>query len=141
GRALQIYKERFANAGDFTFFMVGSFALDSVRPFVEKYIASLPADGRKEKAIERGIRPPTGVVSKTVHKGIEPKASTRLYFSAPCAYSYEHRVILDALRELLDIRLRAALREDKGGTYGGGVSPSCNHIPYERASVQINFGS
>ena len=28
GRALQIYRERFANAGDFTFFLVGSFPID-----------------------------------------------------------------------------------------------------------------
>jgi zinc protease len=141
GRALQIYKERFADAGDFTFFMVGSFAPDSVRPFVERYIASLPSRGKKESAMDRGVRPPAGVVTKVVHKGIEPKASTRLYFSSPCAYSFEHRVVLDGLRDLLDIRLREVLREDKGGTYGVGVSTSCNHIPYERASVQVSFGS
>ena len=140
-RADAIYKERFGDAGDFTFFLVGSFAPDSVRAFVERYVASLPSAGRKEKAVDRGVRPPPGVVTKIVHKGIEPKANTRLYFSSPCAYSFEHRVVLDGLRELLDIRLREVLREDKSGTYGVGVSASCNYIPYERASVQISFGS
>ncbi|HVT39863.1 MAG TPA: insulinase family protein [Gemmatimonadaceae bacterium] len=141
GRALQIFKERFANAGGFTFFLVGSFAPDSVRPLVERYIASLPSGGRKETVVDRGVRPPPGVVARTVRKGIEPKASTRLYFSSPCAYSFEHRVVLEGLRELLDIRLREVLREDKGGTYGVAVSASCNHIPYQRAAVQISFGS
>ena len=140
-RANAIYKERFGDAGDFTFFLVGSFAPDSVRALVERYVASLPAVGRKEKAVDRGVRPPMGVVTKIVHKGVEPKASTQLYFSSPCAYSFEHRVVLDGLRELLDIRLREVLREDKSGTYGVGVSASCNYVPYERASVQISFGS
>ena len=141
GRALQLFRERFANAADFTFFMVGSFRPDSVRPLVERYIASLPGTAARERVVDRGVRPPPGVVTRTVRKGMEPKASTRLIFSSPCAYSYEHRTVLDALRELLDIRLREVLREDKGGTYGVSVSASCNHIPYERASVQISFGS
>jgi zinc protease len=140
-RAAQMYKERFANAGDFTFFLVGSFAPDSVRPLVERYIASLPSTGKRETAVDHGVRPPPGVVAKIVRKGIEPKASTRIYFSSPCAYSFEHRAVLSGLRELLDIRLREVLREDKGGTYGVGVSASCNHIPYEYASVEISFGS
>ena len=141
GRALQLFRERFANAADFTFMLVGSFSPDSVRPLVERYIASLPGSAARDTVVDRGIRPPPGVVTRTVRKGIEPKASTRLYFSSPCSYSYEHRVVLDQLRELLDIRLREVLREDKGGTYGVSVSASCNHVPYERANVLISFGS
>ena len=140
-RALSIYRERFADAGNFTFFIVGSFAPDSIRPLVERYLASLPSLSRKEVVIDRGIRPPPGVVTKVVRKGVEPKATTHLVFTSPCAYSYEHRLVLDGLRELLDIRLREVLRGDKGGTYGVEVSANCDHIPYQHASVQITFGS
>ena len=141
GRALQIFKDRFADAGGFTFFLVGSFSPDAVRPLAERYIASLPSTGRKERVLDRGVRPPPGVVVKTVRKGVEPRASTRLYFSSPCAYTFEHRVILEGLRELLDIRLREVLREDKSGTYGVSVSASCSQIPNEHASVLISFES
>ncbi len=142
GRALQMYRDRFGNAGEFTFFLVGSFSVDSVRPLVERYVASLPSTtGRTEAAKDRGIRPPTGVVTRTVYKGVEPKANTRLIFTGPCVYSYENRLILDALREVLDIRLREVLREDKGGTYGVGISASCSAIPYTRSRVDISFGS
>lgn len=140
-RALALYRERFANAGDFTFFLVGSFPMDSVRMFTERYLASLPSTGVKEKARDLGIRMPQGVVEKTVRKGVEPKATNQLIFHGPCTYSYENRVVLDVLQELLDIRLREVLREDKGGTYGVGVSASCNHIPYERYRVTVSFGS
>jgi zinc protease len=140
-RALQLYKERLSDAADFTFFLVGSFSIDSIRPLVTRYLASLPAAGRKEQARDRGNRPPAGTLSRTVRKGIEPKATTRLIFTGPCDYSFENREILGALSELLDIRLREVLREDKGGTYGVGVSASCNSIPYTRARVDISFGS
>lgn len=140
-RALGIYKDRFADAGDFGFYLVGSFSIDSVRPLVERYLASLPSAGRKETAKDRGIRPPSGTVTRTVRKGIEPKANTRLIFTGPCEYSFENREILGGLRELLDIRLREVLREDKGGTYGVSVSASCNNIPYSRSRVDVAFGS
>ena len=84
---------------------------------------------------------PSGVVEKTVHKGVEPKASNEFIFHGTCSYSYANRVVLDALQDLLDIRLREVLREDKSGTYGVGVSASCNHIPYDRYRVTISFGS
>ena len=140
-RALEIHRERFADASGFTFFLVGSFAPDSVRPFVERYLASLPSLHRGERARDVGIRPPPGVVERTVRRGVEAKAQTELVFTGTCAYSYESRVLLGALRDLLDIRLREALREEKGGTYGVGVSGNCRHIPNERYDVTISFGS
>jgi zinc protease len=140
-RALSLYRQRFANAADFTFFLVGSFALDSARALTERYIASLPSTGPKEKARDLNIRMPRGVVEKIVRKGVEPKASNQIIFHGPCTYSFQNRVVLDALQGLLDIRLREVLREDKGGTYGVGVGASCNHIPYERYRVMISFGS
>ncbi len=139
--ALKLYQERFADAGDFAFFLIGSFSIDSVRPLVERYLASLPSKGGKEVAKDRGIRPPTGTIARTVRKGVEPKASTRLVFTGPCDYSFDNREILGGLRELLDIRLREVLREDKGGTYGVSVSASCNNIPYSRSRIDIAFGS
>ena len=78
---------------------------------------------------------------KTVRKGVEPKAQSQLLFNGPCRYSYANRHVLASLRELLDIRLREVVREDKSGTYGVGVSAGCRHIPYEHYDVSIEFGS
>ena len=140
-RSLAIHRDRFADASAFTFFLVGSFDPDSVRPLVERYIASLPSQKRGEKAKDVGIRPPTGVVSKTVRAGIEPKAQTMIVFSGPCEYSIENRTVMSAMRELLNIRLREVLREDKSGTYGAGVGANCSHIPYSNYRVTVSFGS
>ena len=40
--AMRIYQDRFNDAGDFTFALVGSFDVDSIKPLLELYIASLP---------------------------------------------------------------------------------------------------
>jgi zinc protease len=140
-RALGIYRERFSDGSGFTFFLVGSFSPDSVRPLVTRYLASLPALHRNDQPHDNGIRPPEGVVERTVRMGVEAKAHTQLVFTGTCAYSYDNRLVLSELQDLLDIRLREALREDKGGTYGVNVSASCRHIPAERYSVSVEFGS
>src|SRR5581483_2580088 len=41
--SMAFYKARFADASNFTFVFVGTFTVDSLRPLVETYIASLPA--------------------------------------------------------------------------------------------------
>jgi zinc protease len=141
-RTLQLYRERFANAGDFHFFLVGSFSPDSVRPLVERWVASLPSTGAApEKARDVGIRPPPGIVKKVVRKGVEPKAQTELVFHGSCEYGMASRSAISALVGLLDIRLREVVREDKSGTYGVQVGGTCSSIPYAHYSISISFGS
>ena len=57
-------KSRFADASDFTFVFVGSFDVEAMKPLVERYLASLPSIHRTEAAIDRGIHPPDGVVTR-----------------------------------------------------------------------------
>ena len=55
-KSLAFYKDRFADASDFTFVFVGSFDLPTIKPLVERYLASLPAINRKEAARDVGMR-------------------------------------------------------------------------------------
>ena len=59
-KSLTFYRARFANAGNFTFFFVGSFTEDSMRPLVETYLASLPAAATRENWRDLGITAPRG---------------------------------------------------------------------------------
>ena len=54
-KSMAFYKNRFADASDFTFVFVGSFDVNAIRPLVETYLATLPSIGRKE--IVEGRRP------------------------------------------------------------------------------------
>jgi zinc protease len=140
-RSLAIYRQRFADAGDFTFYFVGRFDPDSLRPLAETYLASLPSSGTREQWRDTGIRPPGGVIRKTVRRGVEPKARTALVFTGPAEFTRESVTEINGLAEALEIRLRERLREDLGGTYSVGVQGSVERDPYPRYTFIIDFGS
>ncbi|HEX6576281.1 MAG TPA: insulinase family protein, partial [Gemmatimonadaceae bacterium] len=140
-KALAIYKDRFANAGDFTFVLVGNVDTVAIKPLVETYLASLPNTGRVEKARDVGIKTPMGVVEKILHRGTEPKANTRLVFTGACTYTPQDRFILRALTTLMQTRLNESLRERLGGTYSPSVGGSCQREPRQQYAIQVGFGS
>ena len=140
-KSYDFYKDRFSDASGFTFVFVGNFKPDSIKPLVEKWLGALPSTGKTETWRDTGVRPPTGIVQRVVKKGAEPKARTALIFTGPFEYTRQDRYHLSALGELLNIKLREALREDLGGTYGVGVSPSATRDPRPAYRFTIGFGS
>ena len=141
-RALEFYRDRFSNAGDFTFVLVGNVDTAAVRPMVERWLGSLPATGRLESWRDVGIHAPDGVVKREVRRGLEPKAQTRLVFHGPAtATDLAERYAMAAMSELLEMRLRDRLREELGGTYGVSVSGSLSRVPRAEFAVSIAFGS
>jgi zinc protease len=139
-KSMAFYKDRFADAGDFTFVFVGTFTPDTMKPFVEQYLASLPSSGRKETWRDVGMAPPRGVVEKMVKKGIEPKSQVSLVFTGPFQYDQTHRIAMRSLVSTLDTKLRETLREDLSGTYGVSVSSSYSKFPVQRYSIDISLG-
>jgi zinc protease len=139
-RSLRFYRERFGDASDFTFLLVGSFTLDQMRPLVSSYIANLPALHRHERWRDVGVSTPAGIVKKEIRKGIEPKSQVILTFTGPLEWTVEGRIGLNALTEVLRIKLREVLREDKGGTYGVSVQSALIHYPAPESRFAISFG-
>ncbi|HDL19308.1 MAG TPA: insulinase family protein [Bacteroidetes bacterium] len=139
-KSFKIYKDRFADAGDFTFFFVGNIDLKKFKKYVKTYLASLPAIKRKETWKDVGIRPPKGVIKKIVKKGIEPKSRVTLIFTGPYKYSRMNNYLMDSMANILRIRLREVLREDLGGTYGVGVRSTTTRYPDEEYRISISFG-
>ncbi len=139
-KSLAFYKDRFADAGDFTFVFVGTFDLATIKPLVEQYLASLPSAHRIETWKNVHLDPVKGVVEKVVKKGIEPQSQTGIIFTGPMKYSRDQRVAMRALGMVLETRLRESLREDLSGTYGASASPQYFQIPEERYSFAISFG-
>jgi zinc protease len=140
-KSYAFYKERFSDAGGFTFVFVGNFKPDSIKPLVAKWLGGLPSTGKKESWRDTGVRPPSGVVERVVKKGAEPKARTALLFTGPFEYTRQNRYHLSALSELLNIKLREALREDMGGTYGVGVNAGTSRDPRPSYRFSIGFGA
>jgi zinc protease len=139
-RSFEIYKERFANPGQFLFTFVGNFSTDSIKPLLEKYIASLPGSIQKETWRDVGIRYPAGRISKIIRKGRESKASVRIFFTGNTSYSETDDLQMGQLCKALGIKLREVLREDAGAVYGVGVSGGINREPVNNYSINIQFG-
>ena len=139
-KSFAFYKDRFADASDFTFVFVGSFEPAAIKPLVERYLASLPSLGRKETWKNVGMGPVTGVVEKSVKKGIEPQSQVAMVFSGPFQWNRGQRVAIRAMASVLETRLRETLREELSGTYGVQVSPTYTQIPNEQFLFNIGFG-
>lgn len=139
-RAFEIYKDRFSDLSDFTFVFVGNFEVEKIKPLLEKYIGGLPSTKRVESYKDLHIDKIKGKVEKTVYKGLEDKASVNLQFNGTFNYTEEDRVLLDALAEVLDIKLTEKLREEAAGVYSPSISASYNKLPTPTYNLTIAFG-
>ena len=139
--SLDFYRDRFADASDFTFVFVGNIDTTTIKPLVERYIASLPASHRKESWRDIGMDYPKGVIQREVHKGSDDKSQTQIVFTGPFDYTRHDVYLLSALVDVLQIRLRDRLREQLGGTYGVGVSANPTPYPRKRYAISVGFGS
>ena len=140
-KSMAFYKERFADASDFTFTFVGSFDLATIKPLVERYLGALPSIRRKEAWKDVGVRTPKGIVEKKVEKGIEPKSRAAIVFSGPFDFDRKQRIAIRAMAEVLQNRLLEKIREDLGSTYSITANASYQRIPKTEYSVTIQFGS
>lgn len=139
-KADRIYRDRFADAGDFTFLLVGNVSPATLKPLVLTWLGSLPATGRNETWRDVGMRPPTEVVNVRVEKGIEPKSQVEIVFTGPADFTREGRHDLGALSTVLETRLREVLREDMGAVYGVSVDGDLSRRPWPSYEVSISFG-
>jgi zinc protease len=139
-KALAFYKDRFGDAGDFTFVIVGAFDVAKIKPLVETYLASLPATKRREKEKDSGIRRAGGSIKKAWPLGSEPKAQVSLSFYGDQAWTRDNDRDMFILGQVVEMRLREILREDMGGVYGVGAGGWIARRPRTERSFGINFG-
>lgn len=140
-RSLAFYRDRFADASDFTFLLVGDFDLESMRPHVERYLASLPAIGREETWRDVGPKAPRGVIEKSVFKGVEPQSQTTIIFTGAFEDTRQNRTALGAMASVLQSQLTDRVREELGGSYSIGVSRSTSWRPDSTYTLTVRFGS
>jgi zinc protease len=140
-KIFEVYQDRFADAGDFTFIFVGNFALDSIRTPLQKYLGSLPTTGRNEtwKNVKADLA--EGKIEKTWVRGAAPKAIVEMVYHGDFEYTPEDRYAFTSLISLLQIKLREAMREDKGGVYGVSVRSVARSKPDSTYAVTISFNA
>ena len=138
-RSIAIYRERFSSAKDLTFVLVGSFDLQAVKPLLATYLGSLPTHDIPTDYRDVGLRPVKGVVKRAVYSGTEPKSTVSLTFTGDAAFSELEQMRLQALVEVLNIRIIEVLREKLSLIYGGSASASLGRIPYQSYSLSVTL--
>ena len=138
-RSLEIFRQRFSSARGMTFIFAGSFELDKIKPLIASYLGTLPVGDVPHAYRDVGMRPVTGVVKKEIYMGSEPKSTISITFNGDVAYSDEQKLTLQALGEVLNLKVIEVLREKMSMIYGGGFETSMGQHPYGHYSVALNL--
>lgn len=138
-KAYDIYKEKFANAGNFHFYFVGNIDEATFKKEVLQYIGSLPSTGKETKYKDTGYRQMMGDFTKVYKKGKDPKSMVQIVYAGEAPYNEKDAIALEALGEVATIKVIEKLREDESGIYGGGARGYMGKVPYNSYSFSISF--
>jgi zinc protease len=140
---MAVHHDRFGNASNFTFTVVGAISPAEVRPFVERYVASLPSTGQHETPKGEDVKPYLHRLNRIVNTVPLPKAQTYLIFDGPFTTNPDEylreRQRLGAVAAVFQDRLRMRVREQLSGTYSPFVQSETIAIPDEHFRVIAAF--
>ncbi|MBU2951213.1 insulinase family protein [Tamlana agarivorans] len=135
-----IYLDRFKNVADFEFFIVGDIDQKTLKPLLEKYIASIPATKEKETWKDNSVNWVSNSIDKDVFIKMEdPKSTVHIAYKNNMDYSLENEIIAKTVGDILQLRFTETLREEEGGTYGASALASIVKRPLEQAFISVNF--
>lgn len=112
---------RFVNAGDFRFQFVGDFKVEEMKPLIEKYIANLPANDRRETYQWVRIHSKDGKHRITVHEALEYKSMVLIQLQGHELYRRDTKKRFALLKRILSKKIRDTLREEQGLIYSVGI--------------------
>lgn len=139
-RVMALYNDRFKDASDFTFILVGNIDAATATPLLERYLGGLPAIHRNEKAGDPDLKMRRGDYRNVFQKAQEtPKASVLVVYSGRMPYSLKNSMQMSMLNQLLNMEYLQTIREDAGGTYGVQVRGSVQKYPEEQGVIQMYF--
>lgn len=140
-RILDIYKERYGDASDFTFTFVGNLNVDSIRPYIEQYLATLPANGRVDKPSPDALpKIMKGKLENHFSREMQtPKSSVFQLYSGKSEYNLKNLLTASLLSQILDLVYTETIRESEGGSYGVYAGVSLSDFPKGQTTLQVFF--
>ena len=142
-KALEIYKERFANPGDFTFVFVGNIdpADAKVQELICQWLGGLKTKKAREEVIDHHVRVTPGMQKNYFTRKMETTtASNRIqYTSYDMPYSLANDLNMEMIGRILSTRYLESIREREGGSYGVATYGDMSILPVPRASLIMQF--
>lgn len=142
-RIFEIYRERFSDASNFKTVFIGKVDIAQLRPLLCQYLATLPSTHKAEKSNKANVPQivKKNEVVKFVHKQETPLANVSVFYTANVPFSPKNDLVLDMLTRVLQIAYTDSVREEKGGTYGVGVSFNLEKEDNPNALLRISYKS
>jgi len=118
---LDIVHKLTANAADYTFVFVGNVDIEALRPLLEQYIATLPADAATATKTIVDV-PALNIIGGTettesTSKMETPQTYVAIVESGNMEYTPKDRALADAAGQIWGKRLREKVREEMGAVY------------------------
>jgi zinc protease len=136
----EVYADRYADASDFFFVIVGNIEAEEVKVLSQKYLGAIPDLDREETWIDRKVYEPEGKVEKVIPMALEtPKATVNMIINKEMEYDPFNRMVMRVIEGVLLLRYDETIREEEGGTYGVGLRAGLLRWPVEKANMQIRF--
>lgn len=130
----------FGSAKGFTFVLTGAQPADSVKPLVERYIASLPTGGKGSRWIDNKMYGYTGITERTVNSGIKGNDATVIIaVSGQMPYTPANELQNRIVARILQQRAMGQMREKDGDVYTVNVGQTSNPIPRGSFEVSCEF--
>lgn len=138
-RVYEIQRERFADWSDFEFVIVGNFDEAKLKDYCETYLANLPVAKRKQEESFRdvGLRSLSGIFSKKIYIGQDPKSIVFSRITGSSKYSPQEKLRFSAMTILLNERLRERIREERSGVYSIYAYGYLNKYPQDLYDLNI----
>jgi zinc protease len=142
-KALDIYKARYANPADFTFFFVGNVdpTDNAFQSQVCTWLGGLKSSKKIETAADDKVRTIMGIQKNLFSRKMETKtASNRIqYTSYDMPYTLANNLNMEMIGRILSTRYLESIREREGGSYGVGCAGWMNRHPVPYAQLIMQF--
>ena len=142
-KMLGIAKQMTANAADYTFVFVGNVDVETLKPLVEQYIASIPGDAKKAtKKVEINKSLNIGRGTKTdefTYKMETPQTTAAIISFGDMEYTDKNQTLASMAGQILSARLISTIREKEGAVYSIWAQGSMSRIANEPITIQSVF--
>ena len=139
-RIMEMYKDRFKEAGDFTFLFVGNINLEEAKPLIETYLGGLPTINRKENYQDIKLDIQKGTRKNLFEKQMEtPKATVISIITGDCEYNLKNNLLMTMLSQTMSMVYLETVREKEGASYGVSAYGQLSRGIKDEALFQIYF--
>ena len=139
-RIMEMYKDRFKEAGDFTFLFVGNINLEEAKPLIETYLGGLPTINRKENYQDIQLNIRKGTHKNLFEKQMEtPKATVLNIISGNYEYNLKNDLLMTMLSQTMSMVYLETVREKEGASYGVSAFGQLSRGIKDEALFQIYF--